>query len=166
MSTPYLGEIKIVSFNFAPVGWLMCNGQLLPINQNQALFALLGITYGGNGTTTFAIPNLQARLAMHVGMGHVLGESGGAENHTLTLPELPQHTHNVIADSAPANAFRPAGALPADGAPNRLYSTTPSVTMNPAMITVTGGSQAHPNQQPYLVFNFVIAVAGIFPSRN
>ena len=172
MSTPFLSEIRIMSFNFAPKGWAMCNGQLLPINQNQALFSLLGTTYGGDGRVNFALPNLQGRAAMHMGQGHVLGERAGEEAHTLAQSEMPAHIHpaNGDAKAGDATAFRPQNALPANAAPTLVYSAGGSgfqgVTMNPAMVTSTGGGQPHENRQPYLALNFCIALQGIFPSQN
>jgi microcystin-dependent protein len=168
MGTPYLGEIRAVSFTFAPKGWAMCNGQLLPINQNQALFSLLGTTYGGNGTTTFALPNLQARVPLHMSAAHVLGESGGEAQHTLTSTEMPAHTHAAIARAAngdnPSPAGRAWGLQPADQ--TYAVATSPLVAMSAQSIGSAGGAQPHPNWPPYLVLNFVIAVAGIFPSRS
>lgn len=164
MGTPFLGEIKIVSFNFAPKGWAMCNGQLLPINQNQALFSILGTTYGGNGQTTFALPNLQGRAPMYVGGGLILGESGGEEAHTLNIPEMPAHVHSVSASSAAPNAGSMAGNTWA--AASGAYDTTSNTAISPGAIGNTGGSQPHSNMQPYLVLNFIIALQGIFPSRN
>jgi microcystin-dependent protein len=170
MSTPYLTEIRIFSFGFAPKGWALCNGQLLPINQNQAMFALLGTTYGGDGRTTFALPNLQGRSAMHVGNGYVQGQSGGEESHTLALSELPAHTHVTSVDVRVGNntSANPRNARIADTAPTLGYSAGSSalVTMSPAMVSSFGGSQPHENRQPYLTLNFCIALQGIFPSRN
>jgi microcystin-dependent protein len=170
MSTPFITEIKIVSFNFAPKGWALCNGQLLPINQNQAIFSLLGTTYGGNGQTTFGLPNLQGRVSMHMGQGHTLGERGGEEAHTLTMSEMPAHMHQPQADSNPGTQFNPPTHYPAGSAPTQAYSPggggMQAVAMNPAMITNAGGSQAHENRMPFLVLNFIIALQGIFPSQN
>ena len=165
MSEPYLGEIKIISWGFAPKGWAFCNGQFLPINQNQALFSILGTTYGGNGQTTFALPNLQGRSPLHVGNGIILGESAGETAHTLITAEMPAHTH--IAAGAPAAATVPtaAGNLWANGN-NPAYNATPNNTMNPANVLAVGGSQPHENMSPYTVLNFIIALQGIFPSRN
>jgi len=165
MGTPYLSEIKIMSFGFAPKGWAACNGQLLPISQNQALFSLLGTTYGGNGTTNFALPNLQARLPVHMGTGFTLGQQGGEQAHTLSVNELPAHSH-------PANGTAVAGNSPIavdnylGGAANfyaPLGNTTP---LSPGTLTAFGNSQPHNNMQPYLVLNFCIALQGIFPSQN
>ena len=168
MSTPFLSEIKICAFNFAPMGWALCNGQLMAINTNQALFALLGTTYGGDGRTTFGLPNLQGRVAMHVGNGHVLGERGGEETHTLTQSEMPQHVHLASADQSAGDVFNPATHVPSGAAPNQIYSAgggaMQAVAMNPAMVTNAGGSQPHNNMMPYAVLNFVIALTGIFPT--
>jgi microcystin-dependent protein len=165
MSEPFLSEVKIVSFNFAPKGWALCNGQLLPINQNQALFSLLGTTYGGNGQTTFALPNLQGRIPIHFGNGHTLGEAGGAENHTLIASEMPAHTHTFSASNATPNQGTPAGNMWASNS-GAYSSAQPDATMTPASISNAGGSQPHTNVQPYLVLNFIIALQGIFPSQN
>ncbi len=171
MSEPFLGEIKVVSFNFPPKGWAFCNGQLLPINQNQALFSILGTTFGGNGQTTFALPNLQGRVPVHVGTGTfgnniVLGESAGEAAHTLTVSEMPAHIHTVVASNQAPNAASLAGNTWASKSGNLPYAPTPNTTMSPAAIANTGSSQGHPNLSPYLVLNFVILLSGIFPSRN
>lgn len=166
MAEPFLAEIKIVSFNFPPKGWASCNGQLMPINQNQALFSLLGTTYGGDGRVNFALPNLQGCAATHVGMGLMLGERGGEPTHTLQINELPQHTHFVNASSAPATTQDPTGNLLATAA-GIVYNNSAGLTnLAPSSVSNTGGSQAHENMQPSLVLNFVIALQGIFPSRN
>jgi microcystin-dependent protein len=167
MGTPYLSEIRIFSFNFAPKGWAMCNGQLLAINQNQALFALLGTTYGGNGQVNFALPNLQGRVPAHQGNGFLLGQRFGEESHTLNLNELPAHIHPVTATGAAATASVPTGLTFAKS-PGVPYvpggqSSTP---LSPASVTSTGGSQPHENRQPYLTLNICIALQGIFPSQN
>jgi microcystin-dependent protein len=165
MSNPYLGEIRIVSFNFPPKGWALCNGQLLPINQNQALFSILGTTYGGDGRVNFALPNLQGRIPVHVGDGIILGESSGESAHTLNISELPAHAHTPVGSTS-SPAFPSAGGnLWATFAGN-LYNSTSNSSMNPACILPTGGSQPHDNMSPYLVLNFIIALQGIFPSRN
>lgn len=165
MTTPFLAEIRIFSFNFAPKGWALCNGQLLPINQNQALFSLLGTTYGGDGRTNFALPNLQGRVPFHFGGNFLLGQSGGEEAHTVTIGELPAHSHPVVASAntgstaTPANATWAVSALPA-------YSPSQGLTaMAPAAVTNTGGSQPHQNLSPFLTLNFCISLQGIFPSQ-
>ena len=163
MSTPFLGEIKMFSFNFAPNGWALCNGQLLPINQNQALFSILGTTYGGNGQTNFALPNLRGRTPIHFGGGHTLGEASGTERHTLSISELPTHTHSVQANTNAANAGLPTNNFfSATGA----YAGSPNAAMLPSTLTNTGGSQPHENMSPYLVISFCIALQGIFPSQT
>ena len=166
MAEPFLSEIRIMSFNFAPKGWAQCNGQLLPINQNQALFSLLGTTYGGNGQTTFALPNNQGRTPLHMGGGHTLGEQGGEQAHTLTVQEMPTHTHPVTATSnaADLNVATNASRL---GSVNNGYTPAANlVAMSPQEVTNSGGSQPHLNMQPFLALNFCIALQGIFPSQS
>jgi microcystin-dependent protein len=165
MSQPFLSEIRIVSFNFAPRGWALCNGQLLPINQNQALFSLLGTTYGGDGRVNFALPNLQSRIPIHFGNGHTLGEIDGQESHTLIASEMPSHTHTFSASNATPNQGTPAGNMWASNT-GAYSNASPDSSMNPASISNIGGNQPHTNLQPYLVLNFIIALVGIFPSRN
>jgi microcystin-dependent protein len=167
MAEPFLAEIRIMSFNFAPKGWAQCNGQLLPINQNQALFALLGTTYGGNGQTTFALPNLQGRVPIHTeGNAHTLGQSAGQQAHTLTQAEMPQHLHLVNASTSDQGGS-PSAANRFLGAGNNVYhSPTSLASMNPQTVTNVGGGQAHQNRQPFLTLTFCIALQGIFPSRN
>jgi microcystin-dependent protein len=165
MATPFMGQISIFAFNFAPKGWAMCNGQLLPINQNQALFSILGTTYGGNGQTNFALPNMQGRTPIYQGQGFILGQPGGQENHTLIMSEMPQHTHNVSAGPAAA-LVSGNGNLPGAGTTTPFYAGSGNTTMNPAVINNVGGSQPHPNLSPFLVLNICIALQGIFPSRN
>jgi microcystin-dependent protein len=167
MSEPFLSEIRVMSFTFAPRGWAQCNGQLLPINQNQALFSLLGTTYGGDGRVNFALPDLRARTPIHVGSSHTLGERAGEQAHTLTIAELPTHTHVLNATSDPGTALIPGNDLlaksnlPAYGAPDAN-----NVAMAASAIGSVGGSQAHLNMQPFLTLNFCIALQGIFPSPN
>ena len=164
MSTPYLAEIRVFSFNYAPRGWAMCNGQLLPINQNQALFSLLGTTYGGNGQTTFALPNLQGRSAIHFNASLPLGSKAGEETHALAVNEMPGHTHTVSGTSATADAATPVGNFWAAG--NEIYSSTANASMSASALANAGSGQAHSNMQPYLVVNFSIALVGIYPSRS
>jgi len=166
MGTPYLSEMRIVSFNFAPKGWALCNGQLLPINQNTALFSLLGTTYGGDGQTTFGLPNLQGRTPMHFGNGHVLGEQAGESNHTLNIGEIPAHVHSVNASGNTSNAASPAGNYWGSAGLASYSTATPSTPMSGSAISTAGGSQPHQNTQPYLVLNIVIALQGLFPSQN
>jgi microcystin-dependent protein len=165
MSEPFLGEIKIISWNFPPKGWAFCNGQLLPINQNQALFSILGTTYGGDGMRTFGLPNLQGRTPVHVGNGIVLGEMGGETTHTLNISELPAHNHFVVGSPNPASAATPNGNLWA-AQNGRGYAASANAAMSPASVQPTGGNQPHENMSPYLVLNFIIALQGIFPSQN
>jgi len=165
MSEPFLGEVKIISWNFAPKGWAFCNGQLLPINQNQALFSILGTTYGGDGRVTFALPNLQGRTAVHTGNGIVLGQSAGETSHTLNISELPAHTHAPTGSAATGTLAAATGNL-WGGSTANPYSATANTLMNPACVLPTGGSQPHENMSPYLVLNFIIALQGIFPSQN
>ena len=165
MPEPFLSEIKIVSFNFPPKGWALCNGQLLPINQNQALFALLGTTYGGNGQTNFALPNLRGRVPIHEGSGHTLGEAAGSTSVTINIQQLPTHVHLARAVSSNADSPISAGNLLA--ASNNLYAAPTNLTsLHPSTVTNVGGSQPHNNMMPYLVLNFIIALQGIFPSQN
>jgi microcystin-dependent protein len=169
MSEPFLGEIKIMAHNFAPKGWAFCNGQTLAINQNQALFSLLGTTYGGNGQTTFMLPNLQGRVPMHMGpsrggTNHPQGERTGEETHTLIPSEMPQHNHVATVVNANSNVIVPTGAYL--GASSNLYQPGPANTnLAPSTVSNVGG-QPHENRQPYLVLNFCIALVGIYPSQN
>ena len=167
MSTPFLAEIKIISWNYAPKGWAFCNGQLLPINQNQALFSILGTTYGGDGRVNFALPDYRGRVPIHQGSGFVLGQKGGQEIHTMTISEMPAHTHFVNASNVAdnTNTNDPKANFPAND-PINAYRTTANTTFHPASVTNVGGSQPHENRQPYLVLNFIIALQGIFPSQN
>jgi microcystin-dependent protein len=181
MSQPFIAELRIISWNFAPRGWAFCNGQLLPINQNQALFSLLGTTYGGDGRVNFALPNLQGRVPIHMGSGFTLGQAGGEVAHTLTQGELPQHNHFLQADAttvATSNSGTPAAGnalgqtigQPPTGAtfPVSLYTAGIAnlTTLNPAVVGNTGGNQPHENRQPFLALNVIIALQGIFPSTN
>lgn len=172
MAEPFLSEIKIVSWNFAPQGWAFCNGQFLPINQNQALFSLLGTTYGGNGQTTFALPDLRDKVPIHTGAGHTLGETAGSAAVTINIQQLPQHTH-ILNAVAPANSAMntnvPTGNFLSNSAPAEIYNSNAAanlVALSPGTVSNVGGSQAHTNMQPYLALNFIIALQGIFPSPN
>jgi len=170
MSEPFLAEIRMVGFNFAPRGWAFCDGQILPINQNQSLYSLLGTTYGGDGRTSFALPELRGRTPIHVGQSnggadHRLGEKSGEETHTLAANEMPQHTHTVVAVDADANNQVPQDNLFAR-ALNLWSDADPLVQLEPGTVSSTGGGQAHENMQPFLALNFCIALQGLFPSRN
>ena len=166
MAEPFLSEIRIFSFGFAPKGWALCNGQLLPINQNQALFSLLGTTFGGDGRVNFALPDLRGRAPIHAGSGHTLGESGGEQAHTLSIAELPTHAHVLNGTSSPGTSALPATNLLA-GEPNFLYHSPANLAaMSAASIANVGGSQAHLNMQPFLTVTICIALQGIFPSPN
>jgi microcystin-dependent protein len=167
MAEPFLSEIRIMSFGFPPKGWALCDGQLLPINQNQALFSLLGTTYGGDGRVNFGLPNLQGRTPNHFGGGHTLGERGGEQGHTLSISEIPTHTHSLVGTSNTGSLLIAAGNLLGSSA-SQMYQAPDSnlAAMSPASIANVGGSQAHLNMQPFLVLNFSIALQGIFPSPN
>lgn len=171
MSEPFLGEIRLFGFNFAPTGWAFCQGQLMPISQNTALFSLLGTQFGGDGRSTFALPDLRGRVAMSLGQGPTLqnydiGQVGGAEVVTLNATQMPQHAHNVMANGSPATGSRPAGAVLARTSGN-VYAAAPDGTaMNAGTVAAAGGGQPVDLHQPFLVVNFCIALQGIFPSRN
>ncbi len=170
MSEPFLAEIRIVGFNFAPRGWAFCDGQILPINQNQSLYSLLGTTYGGDGRTSFALPDLRGRVPIHVNSNHKLGQKSGEETHTLVIAEAPSHGHTLAASGSSANQSSPSGNLPAkaSAALGTIYSTTDGeleATLNNSAVTSTGG-QPHDNMQPFLALNYCIALRGLFPSRN
>jgi microcystin-dependent protein len=172
MAEPFLSEIRIMSFVFAPKGWALCNGQLLPINQNQALFSLLGTTFGGDGRVNFALPDYRGRTPIHVGSGHTLGERGGEAAHTISIAELPTHAHVLSASRSIGNSVNPrpqnsTGALLAQE-PGNVYSTSlqSMVALNTGSVTNAGGSQPHQNMQPFLALSFCIALQGIFPSPN
>ena len=167
MAEPFLSEIRIMSFVFAPKGWALCNGQLLPINQNQGLFSLLGTTFGGDGRVNFALPDLRGRIPIHVGSGHTLGERGGEQAHTLSIAELPTHTHVLSGSLTPGNA--PGPATPSSNvlanSVNQVYGPAANlVATNASSVPSVGGSQAHLNMQPFLTLSFCIALQGIFPS--
>jgi microcystin-dependent protein len=166
MAEPFLSEIRIMSFVFAPKGWALCNGQLLPINQNQPLFALLGTTFGGDGRVNFALPDLRARTPIHVGSGHTLGEGGGSDAVTLSQQQMPQHIHFVMGSSVAQGGNNvPTGRFLGGSAD--VYAPPSNLTsLRPGTITNAGGGQAHTNDQPFLVLSFCIALQGIFPSPN
>ena len=168
MAEPFLSEIRIMSFDFAPKGWALCNGQLLPINQNQGLFSLLGTTFGGDGRVNFALPDLRSRVPIHVGSGHTLGEKGGEAGHTLSIAELPEHTHVMNATTASGSNTPSATVMLAQSTAAALYGPANAnlTAMAPGAITNTGGSQAHLNLMPFLTLSFCIALQGIFPSPN
>jgi microcystin-dependent protein len=168
MAEPFLAEIRIMSFGFAPRGWALCDGQLLPINQNQALFSLLGTTFGGDGRVSFGLPDLRGRTPVHVGSGHELGDRAGEQAHTLSIGEIPQHRHGVAASTKGAN-----GSATANGnflgAANNVYRSPTGgslTTLLASTVSNVGGGQPHENMQPYLTLTFCIALQGIFPSRN
>lgn len=161
---PFLAQIMIVSFNFAPKGWALCNGQLMPINQNQALFSLLGTTYGGDGRVSFGLPNLQGRIPNGVGGSYVLGEIGGVPSVTLNTTQLPAHNHIWSANSTPPTGGKAPGTLL--GGANAYRASPLDSTMLPSAVSTVGGSQPHTNMMPYLVLNYCIALQGIFPSQN
>jgi microcystin-dependent protein len=167
MAEPFLSEIRMFSFAFAPKGWALCNGQLLPINQNQALFSLLGTTFGGDGRVNFALPDLRGRVPIHVGSSHTLGERGGEQAHTLSIAELPTHTHVVMGNGSNATTADPTAnffAAPSSALGSTYGTAENLVAMNPGMLANVGGSQAHLNMQPFLTMSFCIALQGIFPS--
>jgi microcystin-dependent protein len=166
MAEPFLAEIRIFSFNYPPKGWAFCNGQLLPINQNQPLFSLLGTGYGGDGRVNFALPDLRGRAPIHVGNGHDLYERGGEQAHTISIAELPTHSHVLNASTADGIALVPVGSVLAKSA-TQLYAPPASLAaMSAGSVTNIGGSQAHLNMQPFLTLTFCIALEGIFPSMN
>lgn len=168
MAEPFLSEIRIMSFAFPPKGWALCNGQLLPINQNQALFSLLGTTFGGDGRVNFGLPDLRGRVPIHVGSGHTLGERAGEQAHTLSIAEMPTHTHVLQASTALATTNQPTSALTlGKSAASTLYGpATNLVAMDPGALSNVGGSQPHLNMQPFLTLSFCIALQGIFPSSS
>jgi microcystin-dependent protein len=168
VGTPFLGEVKVISWNFPPKGWALCNGQFLPINQNQALFSILGTQFGGNGQTTFALPDLRGRTPVHVGglIGAIVGQSGGEEFHTLTMSEMPQHLHPMSGISNDGTVALPGGNFLAAAGAQPYRALTFPVVMDSASISNVGGSLPHENRSPFLVLNFIIALQGMFPSQN
>ena len=166
MSEPFLGEIRVVSFNFPPKGWAFCNGQFLPINQNQALFSLLGTTYGGNGQTTFALPNLRGRVPIHMGSGHTQGEAAGASSVTITQQSLPTHMHTLMGTSTDGANTPSSATVLGKSKPQAVYGGASNLVAHDVTgVSSVGGSQPHNNMQPYLVLNYIIALQGIFPSH-
>ena len=171
MSEPYIGEIRLVGFNFAPVGWALCDGQLVPIAENDALFSLIGTTYGGDGVNTFALPDFRGRIPMHQGTGssgttYTIGEQGGTETVTLTVNQIPAHAHPALAQSGAGNQAGPGGNLWASSSLNQYNSSAADSNMNALAITSMGGSQPHDNMMPFLTINFIISLQGIFPSQG
>ena len=168
MSSPFVGEIRMFAGNFAPAGWSFCNGALIPIDQNPTLFQLIGTTYGGDGQTTFALPNLQSRVPVHVGPGFALGQTGGVETVTVTTSQIPAHSHVPQCNSNSGTAAGPANDVWAVPNPSvGIYNTVaPSLAMDPAAIGSSGGSQPHDNMLPFLVINFIISFFGVFPSQS
>ncbi|HET8942902.1 MAG TPA: tail fiber protein [Rudaea sp.] len=165
MAQPYVGEIRMFAGNFAPAGWMFCEGQLLPISENETLFQLIGTTYGGDGQSTFALPDLRGRIPLHQGNGFILAEIGGAEEVTLTVSQIPAHSHPLVATSSPGSAGAPQGSVLAKTTTGFLYiNEAPTDTMAAQSISSTGGSQPHNNFQPYLCVDFIISLFGIFPS--
>ena len=166
MAEPFIGEIRMMSFSYAPRGWALCNGALMPINQNQALFSLLGTSFGGDGRVNFALPNLQGRTPIHMGNGYSIGQTGGEAAHTLSIAEVPAHVHAAQASSVVGSAITPAGGILAQRPSQAYHAPTNLVPMMNGSLANYGGSQPHPNMQPYLTISFCIALQGIFPSRN
>jgi len=165
MAQPYVGEIRMFAGNFQPAGWMFCEGQLLPISENETLFQLIGTTYGGDGQSTFALPDLRGRIPIHQGNGFILAETGGAETITLTVNQIPVHTHPALANSQVATETTPsANAVPAQPSPFLYHNRTPFAAMNAGVLGPVGGSQPHTNFQPYLCVDFIISLFGIFPS--
>lgn len=165
MAQPYVGEIRMFAGNFAPAGWMFCEGQLLPISENETLFQLIGTTYGGDGQSTFALPDLRGRIPIHQGNGFILAENGGAEQISLTVSQIPAHSHPMLASTGPGSANTPGGNVTAESAAVKIYfGDEPTVSMSPSAVGSVGGSQPHTNFQPYLCVSFIISLFGIFPS--
>lgn len=167
MAQPFVGEIRMFAGNFAPAGWMFCEGQLLPISENETLFNLIGTTYGGDGQSTFALPDLRGRLPIHFGNGFILAETGGAEEITLTVQQIPAHTHPMLASADPATVPSPQNNVAAATATATPYfNIQPGAALSPQSISSTGGSQPHTNFQPYLCLNFIISLFGLFPQAS
>ncbi len=165
MAQPYVGEIRMFAGNFAPAGWMFCEGQLLPISENETLFNLIGTTYGGDGQSTFALPDLRGRLPMHFGNGFIQAETGGVESVTLTVSQIPGHNHAMLASSDIPTSQSPLGNVTGQAASKIYRLGNPSVFLNPNSMSVTGGSQPHENFQPYLCLDFIISLFGVFPTQ-
>ncbi|MBE0611631.1 MAG: phage tail protein [Dehalococcoidia bacterium] len=167
MAQPYVGEIRMFAGNFPPAGWLFCDGQLLPISENETLFQLIGTTYGGDGQSTFGLPDLRGRAPVHYGNGLILAEQGGAESVALTVNQIPAHSHPLLASAGPGNGNNPGGNVTGESAAVKLYvSETPTADLNPQAVGSVGGSQPHENMQPFLCISFIISLFGIFPSAT
>ena len=166
MSQPFIGEIRMFGGNFAPVGWAFCDGTLVAISQNEALFNLIGTTYGGDGQTTFALPDLRGRIPMHQGSGYTIGNNGGVEQVTLTVSQIPAHSHVLQAQSTSGTQAAPDNGVWANSSLNQYSAANANSNMNPAAITTTGGSQPHSNFMPYLCVSFIISLFGVFPSQT
>ena len=167
MAQPYVGEIRMFAGNFAPAGWMFCDGQLLPISENETLFQLIGTTYGGDGESTFALPDLRGRIPIHQGNGFLLAETGGAEEITLTVQQIAGHSHPLQASAGPGNVNAPGGNVTGESAAVQVYfPDQPTANMSASAVAPAGGSQPHTNFQPYLCINFIISLFGIFPSQN
>lgn len=165
MAQPYVGEIRMFAGNFAPAGWLFCEGQLLPISENETLFQLIGTTYGGDGQSTFALPDLRGRVPIHQGNGVILAENGGVEEITLTVNQIPAHSHPLLASTGPGSSNAPSGNVTGESAAVKIYvAEAPTASLHPQAVSPVGGSQPHTNFQPYLCINFIISLFGIFPS--
>jgi microcystin-dependent protein len=164
MAQPYVGEVRLFAGNFAPAGWMFCEGQLLPISENETLFQLIGTTYGGDGESTFALPDLRGRVPLHQGNGFILAESGGAEEVTLTVNQIPSHTHPLLADAQPAESSSPRGGVLSEADEDVYGPDAPYVALDPRTVGPVGGSQPHTNFQPYLCINYIISLFGLFPS--
>jgi microcystin-dependent protein len=167
MAQPYVGEIRMFAGNFAPAGWMFCEGQLLPISENETLFQLIGTTYGGDGQSTFALPDLRGRIPLHQGNGFILAETGGAEEITLTVQQIPSHTHPEIVSTSVAAETNPTNNMPSQSTQATLYfEDDPNVNMSASAVGPVGGSQPHTNMQPYLCVDFIISLFGLFPSQT
>jgi microcystin-dependent protein len=166
MAEPFIGEIRVFPFNTVPKGWVRCEGQNLPINSNQALYSLLGTMYGGNGVSTFALPDLRGLAPLHTNQQHPQGQAGGETTHALTVNEMPAHSHTVAASTADGTASTPTGGVWAGSGSHSLYANSPDTGMNPQAVAQSGGSQPHNNMQPSLALSFCIALQGIYPQRN